>query len=58
MTQSGAGITVTLGTTAGTTTRAGPARLAWTPFATATDRAANACSTASVNESGGNDRDF
>lgn len=58
MTQSGAGITVALGTTAGTTTRAGPAKLAWTPSATATDRAANACSTTLVNESGGNDRDF
>lgn len=58
MTQSGSSITVTLGTASGTTTRAGPGRMAWTPSATATDRAANACSTTPVNESGGNDRDF
>lgn len=58
MTQSGASITITLGTPSGATTRATAARMVWTPSATATDRAANACSTTAVNESGGNDRNF
>jgi hypothetical protein len=58
MTQSGAAITVTLGTPSGTTTRAAASQMIWTPSATATDRAANACSTTAVNESGGNDRNF
>jgi hypothetical protein len=58
MTQSGAAITITLGTPSGATTRAGNARMNWTPSATATDRAANACSTTALNEAGGNDRDF
>ena len=58
MTQSGSSVTVTLGTPSGATTRATPGTMSWTPSATATDRAANACSTTTVNESGGNDRDF
>jgi hypothetical protein len=32
--------------------------MTWTPSATATDRAGNACSTTAANESGSNDRDF
>ena len=58
MTQSGAAITITLGTPSGATTRAAASQMTWTPSATATDRAANACSTTAVNESGGNDRNF
>jgi hypothetical protein len=58
MTQSGAAIAVTVGTPSGATTRATAGRMTWTPSATATDRAANACSTTSVSESGGNDRNF
>jgi hypothetical protein len=58
MTQSGAVITITLGTPSGATTRGTASQMVWTPSATATDRAANACSTTAVNESGGNDRNF
>jgi hypothetical protein len=58
MTQSGADITITLGTPSGATTRAAAGRMSWTPSVTATDRAANGCSTTPVNESGGNDRNF
>ena len=58
MTQSGSTIAIVLGTASGTTIRANPARLSWTPSGAATDRAANACSTTAVNESGANDRDF
>jgi hypothetical protein len=58
MTQSGAAITITLGTPSGATTRGAAATMTWTPSTTATDRAANACSATAVNESGGNDRNF
>jgi hypothetical protein len=58
MTLSGSSITVTLGTASGATSRANPSRMTWTPSATATDRAGNACSTTAANESGSNDRDF
>jgi hypothetical protein len=58
MTQSGAAITITLGTPSGARTRGAAAQMTWTPSTTATDRAANACSATAVNESGGNDRNF
>lgn len=58
MVQSGATITVTLGTQAGTTRNATQNRTAiWTPSAAATDRAGNASGTTNVNE-GGNDPNF
>jgi chitinase len=60
MVRSGASITITLGNlTSGTvTTDATTGLMAWAPSATATDLAGNACSTSSVNESGGGDTDF
>lgn len=52
-------ITITLGTIAGTTrTDANNNISIWTPSATAFDRAANAMSTTTVNETGTNDADF
>jgi hypothetical protein len=59
MVQSGAVITITLGTPSGaTTTAAGNGTMTWTPSATALDIAGNACSTAVVTESGAADREF
>ncbi len=60
MVQSGATITITLGTlTSGTVRTYGTARaMTWTPSASATDAAANACSTTAKTESGANDLDF
>ena len=59
MVMSGNTVTVTLGTPSVTTdTAAGNGTMTWAPSATPYDRAANAASTASVNESGGADREF
>ena len=60
MVQSGATITITLGTQGGgiMTTALGTGRMSWTPSATATDRAGNAASTTASTEGLGNDRDF
>jgi hypothetical protein len=61
MVQSGAAITVTLGTlSSGTPTTAGGggAAMSWTPSATATDVAGNPCSTTAATESGGTDKEF
>ena len=60
MVQSGATITVTLGTmTSGTVRTNGTALImSWTPSATATDAAGNACSTTAKSETGTNDVDF
>ena len=52
-------ITITLGTVAGTlNTDNANNQSAWTPSASAFDRAGNAMTTTVVNESGGNDREF
>ncbi len=59
MVQSGNAIVVTLGTPSGTTnTVTTPANMTWTPSATATDAAGNACSVATVTESGPLDVEF
>jgi chitinase len=60
MVQSGASITVTLGTLASGTVRtdAGTSTMAWPPSATATDLAGNACSTTTANETGAGDANF
>jgi hypothetical protein len=59
MVMSGSTITVTLGTASGATGTAGSnGTMTWPPTATLTDRAGNACSTATVTESGAADRDF
>lgn len=59
MVQSGATITLTLGTQSGATGTQVPNKtMAWTPSATATDRAGNACTTTVVNESGAGDIEF
>jgi len=59
MVQSGASITITLGTPSGSIGTQGPPKaMIWTPSATATDRAGNACATTVANESGANDLDF
>ncbi len=59
MVQSGSTITLTLGTPSGATGTQVPNKtMAWTPSATATDRAGNACSTTVVNESGPGDVEF
>ncbi len=56
---SGSTITITLGTPSGAvTTAAGAAGMSWTPSGTATDRAGNACSTTTRNETGAADLDF
>ena len=56
---SGSTITITLGTPDGAVTTAATASAAtWTPAAGATDWAANACSTATVTESGAADKEF
>jgi hypothetical protein len=61
MVQSGAAITVTLGTlSSGTPTTAGGggAAMSWTPSATATDIAGNPCATTAATESGAADKEF
>ena len=60
MVQSGATITITLGTQAGglTTTALGTGTMTWTPSATATDPAGNAASTTARAEGGAADKDF
>ena len=59
MVQSGAAITITLGTPSGATgTQAPTGTMAWTPTATVTDRAGNACTTTVANETGAADIEF
>jgi len=59
MVQSGAAITITLGTASGAvTTAAGTGTMIWTPSNTATDRAGNPCSIANATESGPADKEF
>ena len=59
MVQSGATITITLGTGSGTAdTAGGNGTMAWSPSATPYDAAGNAASTTSVNEGGSGDREF
>jgi hypothetical protein len=61
MVQSGAAITVTLGAlSSGTPTTAGGGggTMSWTPSATATDVAGNACTTTAATESGAADKEF
>jgi hypothetical protein len=59
MVQSGTTITITLGTPSGATgTQATTGAMAWTPTATMTDRAGNACQTTVANESGAADVEF
>lgn len=59
MTLSGGVVTIVLGTPSGVTgTAAGTGTITWTPSATATDLAANACSTANRTETGAADPDF
>jgi len=59
MVQSGSTITITLGHASGSTSS--PllnSTMTWSPSATATDPAGNACSTASATESGASDKEF
>jgi Bacterial Ig domain len=59
MVQSGASITVTLGTLTGSVkTETANGTMSWLPSATATDPAGNPCSTTTANESGAGDREF
>lgn len=59
MVLSGSAITVTLGTqSAAATTAASTGTMSWTPSATATDRAANACTTTARSETGTADKEF
>jgi hypothetical protein len=59
LSQSGGEFTITLGTAAGTvSTGGGNATMAWVPSNVAFDRAGNRSGTATVNESGSNDRNF
>jgi hypothetical protein len=59
MVQSGSAITVTLGNPSGSTKNVGSANtMTWVPSASASDPAGNACSTTTVNESGGSDVEF
>jgi hypothetical protein len=59
MVQSGASITVTLGTLTGSVkTETANGTMSWPPSATATDPAGNPCSTTTANESGAADREF
>jgi hypothetical protein len=59
MVRSGNSIVVTLGTQSGAgTTALGTGTMAWTPSASATDRAGNPTATTVRNETGGADRDF
>jgi hypothetical protein len=59
MVLSGSAITVTLGTQSGAgTTAAGTGTMVWSPSTTATDRAGNAMSATTRNETGSADKDF
>jgi hypothetical protein len=59
MVRSGNSITITLGTQSGPgTTAGGNGTMAWTPSASATDRAGNPTSTTARNETGTADREF
>jgi hypothetical protein len=59
MVQSGAAITITLGTqSAAATTAAIPGSMIWTPSATATDRGGNACTTTARTEANPSDKEF
>jgi len=58
MVQTGATITITLGTASGAGTTGASGTMSWTPSNSAYDRARNACSTAVVTESGGADLEF
>jgi hypothetical protein len=59
MVQTGATITLTLGTPSGAVgTQVANTTMVWTPAAGATDRAGNACTTVVVNETGAADREF
>lgn len=59
MVMSGSTVTITLGTPSGAVgTAAGNGTMTWTPTATLYDRAANACLTTAVTESGPADREF
>jgi hypothetical protein len=59
MVMSGSAITVTLGTqSAAATTAASTGTMSWTPSATATDRAGNACTTTARSETGAADKEF
>ena len=58
MSLSGSTITVVLGTASSSPGTGGSGTMVWSPSATATDLAGNACSTSTVNESGGGDREF
>ena len=59
MVMSGNTITITLGTASGATgTAAANGTMTWTPSATATDVAGNACSAVAVTEGGAADREF
>ena len=57
---SGTTVTVTLGTAEWRHPDhgAGPARMSWTPSATATDEAGNTAATTTASESGSSDKDF
>jgi hypothetical protein len=59
MVQSGASITIALGTASGaTTTQPGTTTMSWTPATGATDRAANTCMTTAVTEAAPADVEF
>jgi hypothetical protein len=60
MTMSGSTITITLGTASGQAASLGllAGAMSWVPSASATDRAGNATSTTTVNETGGGDTEF
>jgi hypothetical protein len=62
MVQSGAAITVTLGSRNGSASNVGTAAstgtMSWTPSSSATDDAGNVCSTAARNETGSGDKEF
>ena len=59
MVMSGSTITITLGTQSGAgTTAGGNGTMSWTPSATATDAAGNACTTSARSETGGADKEF
>jgi hypothetical protein len=59
MVQSGSTITITLGTPSGTTgTETASGTMSWSPSSTATDAAANACTTTARSEGGAADREF
>jgi hypothetical protein len=60
MVQSGASITITLGTLASGTVRtdAATSTMSWPPSASATDPAGNACSTTAASETGAADANF